>query len=102
MVSLTGRVAISFRKQTALHPWRHCWRARHLPSPHLLNHGLTEAQYLDLAGKGIDSLSKLAFAVTTPGTTPTEDALRRLLNDARPEAVTLGDLSAIRRLMFSS
>ena len=41
-----------------------------------LHHGLTEAQYLDLAGKGIDSLSKLAFAVTTPGTTPTEEALQ--------------------------
>ena len=67
-----------------------------------LHHGLTEAQYLDLAGKGIDNLSKLAFAVTTPGTTPTEEALRRLLNDARPEAVTLGDLSAIRRLMFDA
>ena len=67
-----------------------------------LHHGLTEAQYLELAGKGIDNLSKLAFAVTTPGTTPTEEALRRLLNDARPEAVTLGDLSAIRRLMFDA
>ena len=40
--------------------------------------------------------------MTTPGTTPTEEALRRLLNDVRPESVTLGDLSAIRRLMFDA
>ncbi len=67
-----------------------------------LNHGLTNAQYLDLTGKGIGSLSKLAFAVTTPGMTPSEDSLRRLLNETSSDTVTLGDLSAIRRLMFDA
>ena len=49
---------------------------------------------------GVDTYSKLAYAVTTPGTTPSEEGLRLLLNRAHPEAVTVGALSSIRRLMF--
>ncbi len=63
--------------------------------------GLTDAQITYLVNNGINSLSKLAFAATTPGVTPSEDALRGLLDDD-PTRVTLGALSAIRRLMFEA
>ena len=63
--------------------------------------GLTEAQIAHLVNNGVNSLSKLAFAVTTPGVTPSEDALKGLLDDD-PTRVNLGGLSAIRRLMFDA
>ena len=66
-----------------------------------VGNGLTEAQITYLVNNGINSLSKLAFAATTPGVTPSEDALRQLLDD-EPARVTLGALSAIRRLMFEA
>eukprot|EP00435_Cladocopium_sp_Y103_P014075 s1805_g3.t1 len=64
-------------------------------------HGLTRAQLQRLQDQGLTNLSKLAFAVTTPGTVPGDDALRGLLSD-NPDEVTIGHLSSIRRLMFDA
>eukprot|EP00435_Cladocopium_sp_Y103_P029765 s285_g7.t1 len=64
-------------------------------------HGLTREQLRRLQDQGLVNLSKLAFAVTTPGTTPSDDALKNLLDDD-PDSVTIGQLSSIRRLMFDA
>ena len=67
-----------------------------------LSHGLTDGEVNDLVARGVNSMSKLAFALTTPGVTPDEGSLRRLINDGDPGSVTLGTLSAIRRLVFEA
>ena len=61
-----------------------------------LDHGLSEDELQVLIDKGVTTLSKLAFSVTTPGTAPDKAQLRD------PENVTLGSLSSIRRLMFDA
>ena len=66
-----------------------------------LEHGLNRAQLLRLQNQGLNNLSKLAFALTTPGTVPTDDSLKVLLDDD-PDAVATGQLSSIRRLMFDA
>ena len=66
-----------------------------------LEHGITREQLEHLQNQGLSSMSKLAFAVTTPGTVPPDDALKALLSDT-PEDVTVGQLSCIRRLMFDA
>jgi len=67
-----------------------------------ISHGLSESQVEGLVRIGVNSLSKLAFSITTPGVTPSEDSLRRLLDGDAPETVTIGDLAALRRLMFDA
>ena len=62
-----------------------------------ISHGLSEDQVESLVRRGVNSLSKLAFAITTPGVTPSEASLRSLLDGDAPDAVTIGDLSALRR-----
>ena len=66
-----------------------------------LEHGLTEVQVTRLTGQGITNLSKLAFAITTPGTPPPDDSLKGLLADDIT-TVNVGSLSAIRRLTFDA
>ena len=52
---------------------------------------------------GLDTLAKLCYAVTIPGTTPSDPQVTGLLNTVRPAAVpTLADMSAIKRLIFES
>ena len=70
-------------------------------SARAVEHGLTQTQLQRLNGNGITSLSQLAFALTTPGTSPADDALRGLLHDD-PDQVTVGQLASIRRLMFDA
>ena len=48
------------------------------------------------------TLQGLAYCLTFPGTSPTEDQLRSLLNPAEPATVTRGALSAARMLMFEA
>ena len=67
-----------------------------------LDHGLSEDELQVLVDKGVTTLSKLAFAATTPGTAPDEAQLRGLLNTDHPENVSIGSLSSIRRLMFDA
>eukprot|EP00435_Cladocopium_sp_Y103_P035379 s386_g9.t1 len=63
-----------------------------------IEHALTRPQLVRLQNQG---LVKLAFALTTPGTVPADEALRGLLDDD-PDAVTVGQLSSVRRLMFDA
>ena len=67
----------------------------------VLEHGLTRAQLAWLSDKGFNNLSKLAFALATPGTVPTEDALKEFLDD-NIDNVNVGQLSSIRRLIFDA
>ena len=62
--------------------------------------GLPEAALDHLVASGLSTYAKLAYAVTTPGTAPTEDGLRSLLDRAHPDRVAVGTLSSLRRLMF--
>ena len=55
-----------------------------------------------LIGRGVNSISKLAYSITTPGVNPTEDQLRGLVDPSDPGGVTLGALASIRRLVFES
>ncbi|CAE7689738.1 unnamed protein product [Symbiodinium necroappetens] len=64
--------------------------------------GLTEAEHDALVARGVTTLSGAAYAVSTPGVTPTEAALRGLLDPIAPEGVSVGSLAAIRRLVFES
>ena len=66
------------------------------------DNGLGDADLAVLSGQGIKTLSSLAYSLTTPGTSPGEDALRGLLNSADPGSVSLASLTAIRKLMFES
>ena len=70
-------------------------------SARALEHGLSPEQLQRLQDKGITSLSQLAFALTTPGTSPPDDSLRGLLHDD-PDQVSVGQLASIRRLMFDA
>ena len=62
--------------------------------------GLPQAALDHLLINGVNTYSKLAYAVTTPGTTPTEEGLRVLINRAHPDQVPVGTVSALRRLTF--
>jgi hypothetical protein len=64
--------------------------------------GLSEDQIRGLKDAGITNLASLAFSLTSPGTTPSEDALRGLLDPANPGNVNLTSLASIRRLMFEA
>eukprot|EP00435_Cladocopium_sp_Y103_P042934 s2791_g12.t1 len=64
-------------------------------------HGLTDAQLQRLQRQDITSLSQLAFALTTPGTSPGDDALKGLISD-EPDRVNAGQLASIRRPTFDA
>ena len=65
--------------------------------------GLDDATKQLLVDQGITTLSKLAFAVGQPGETPTDQAVRGLIADGGdPQAVPLGRVSSLRRLLFES
>ena len=66
------------------------------------SHGLSGAEIAVLVNAGVDNLAKLAFSITTPGVNPGEAELRGLLNNARPNEVSIGSLASIRRLMFDA
>ena len=66
-----------------------------------VEHGLTNEQLQRLQREGISTLAQLAFALTTPGTSPTDEALKGLLSDDT-DTVTVGQLSSIRRLTFDA
>ena len=66
-----------------------------------LERGLTAVQHARLVAAGITNLSKLAFAITTPGTPPPDDSLKGLLADDIT-TVNVGSLSSIRRLTFDA
>ena len=55
-----------------------------------------------IAARGVDTLSKAAYAICAPGTQPSEDALKRFLDPASPDAVGQGQLAIGRRLIFEA
>ena len=67
-----------------------------------LRHGLVTREIDNLIGRGVNSMSKPAFLLTMPGLTPDEGSFRHLINNGDPASVTLGTLSAIRRLVFEA
>ena len=66
-----------------------------------LEHGITTEQLDRLKAKGLTNLSKLAFSISTPGTSPEDESLKSLVHDD-PDLVTVGQLASIRRLMFDA
>ena len=64
--------------------------------------GLGPSDVAVLTGKGIKTLATLAYALTTPGATPSEDALRGLLNETHPDTVSLQALASLRRMVFEA
>jgi len=64
-----------------------------------LEHGLTEGQLGRLKLKGLNNLSKFAFAISTPS--PDDESLKTFLHDD-PDMVTVRQLASIRRLMFDA
>lgn len=70
-------------------------------SARALEHGLTRPQLERLRNQGLANMSILAFALTTHGTVPSDDALKALLDDNRND-VAVGPLSSIRHLMFDA
>ncbi len=66
------------------------------------SHGLSAGEVTVLSNAAVNTLAKSAFAISTPAVGPTEVELRRLLNAANPDSVSIGSLSSIRRLMFDA
>ena len=66
-----------------------------------LEHGIAQDQLDRLKAKGLINLSKLAFSISTPGTSPEDESLKLLVNDD-PDLVTVGQPASIRRLMFDA
>ncbi|CAE6939936.1 unnamed protein product [Symbiodinium natans] len=62
--------------------------------------GLSQEVIAEFFAAGIKTISLMGFAVTAPGTQPSEDELRKLVDRSDPGAVPVGALSAVRRLMF--
>ena len=67
-----------------------------------LSHGLVQGIVDSLVSKGITSLNQVAYALTPPGTAPSEQALRLFINAEKPDDVTAGQLASIRRLVFEA
>ena len=67
-----------------------------------LSHGLVQGIVDSLVSKGITSLNQVAYALTPPGTAPSEQALRLFINADKPDDVTAGQLASIRRLVFEA
>ena len=63
---------------------------------------MTVAGRAKLVRQGIDGIDTLAYALSVPGVTPEEDAIRRLLNSANPAAVSTSSLSGLLRFIFEA
>ncbi len=65
--------------------------------------GLSVAYVAAIKNMGLGTLGKIAYALTTPGTSPTDAQIGTFLNGVRPGAVpTLADETAMKRLVFES
>lgn len=64
-----------------------------------LEFGLTNDEMKIIELKGLTTLSKVAYALTTPGINPSEDSLKSLLSDD-PTTVSVGSLASLRQLVF--
>lgn len=65
--------------------------------------GLGQPWIDDFKNANMNTLAKLCYAVTVPGTTPTDAQIATLFGDIRPGVVpTLADTTAMKRLIFES
>ena len=65
--------------------------------------GLSVAYVAAIKNMGLGTLGKIAYALTTPGTSPTDAQIGTFLKGVRPGAVpTLADETAMKRLVFES
>lgn len=65
--------------------------------------GLDDAWVAAFNANSMNSLSKLAYAITTPGTAPTDAQITNFLYSIRPSAVpTLSEMAAVKRLLFEA
>ena len=65
--------------------------------------GLTEAWLAAFRTNGVNRFSRLAYAITTPGVSPTDAQVTAFLGTLRPlVAPALVDLTAVKRLTFES
>ena len=65
--------------------------------------GLSTAYIAAIKNMGLGTLAKIAYALTTPGTSPTDAQIGAFLNGVRPGTVpTLADETAMKRLVFES
>ena len=64
--------------------------------------GLSASNFTALTGQGLKTLSGLAYCLTVPGTPPTEDSIRKLLDSANPASVNLASVASLRRLIFEA
>ena len=65
--------------------------------------GLSEPWVTALKAKQVDTLSKLAYAVTLPGVQATDADVDVFANKLRPgESLSLGDTAALKRLIFEA
>lgn len=67
-----------------------------------LEFGLTSDECRALETKGLTTLNKVAYALTTPGINPSDAALKSLLDSESPDAVSVGSLASLRQLMFEA
>ncbi|CAE7836628.1 unnamed protein product [Symbiodinium sp. CCMP2592] len=68
----------------------------------VLEYGLTNTVFEAIVRRGVDTLSKAAYAVGAPGVVPAEDALRAFLNPESPATVEQGQVAIARRLIFEA
>ena len=68
----------------------------------VLEYGLPLPVFEGIVRRGVDTLSKAAYAVGAPGVLPTEDALRSFLNPDEPATVEQGQVAIARRLVFEA
>ena len=56
-----------------------------------------------LVNHGVDTLGRLAFAVTSPGVPPNDAGVTNLLNAALPaEPISIADLTTLKRMIFEA
>ncbi|CAE7217482.1 unnamed protein product, partial [Symbiodinium sp. CCMP2456] len=68
----------------------------------VLDYGLPQVVFEGIVRRGVDTLSKAAYAVGAPGVLPSEDALRAFLNPDDPTVVEQGQVAIARRLVFEA
>ena len=62
--------------------------------------GLSQANITRMRDQNIGTLGVLAFACCQPGETPSEDSLKRLIQQPGGAEPTLGEVGSVRRLVF--
>ena len=65
--------------------------------------GLSQPWIDALKNNNMATMAKLSFAITTPGTTPTDDSITTFLGRVRAGIVpSIADLSSFKRILFEA